>query len=94
MLTGDDMIRIHKEKALEYNKLLKEIKTYNEFKDFYDQIKNEGFGLCGKKRGFEAFSFKLTNSISNYDRISYIYDDGYSYGNSYVKNLWRVLEVK
>ena len=94
----------------ELNIKLKTIKTYEEFVKFQKEMYSYeyGFDLYGKRRKFKAFSFShlydvkklngepywFTGMDKYKNRIRYLYEDGVSTGESYVKNLYRVLEVR
>ena len=91
------------------NSKLKELKTFEDLQNFLsDMGKSEyGFRLVGKRRGYVAYSFThmytarkpdgkphMFTGLEDYEnRVHYLYGDGVSVGKSYVKNLYKVLEV-
>lgn len=72
------------------NDYLKKIKTYSELQLFLKIIEYYGFSLHGRRRGYWAFNFYNEGA----DRVHYMYDDGVSRGKSFVKDLWKVLEIR
>lgn len=103
------MVRKDTDIILELNEKLKEIETYEEFLDFVKEMDSygRGFMLYGKRRNYYAYGFshmyteaKLDGSPAFYagneeykDRVRYVYSDSASTGESYVRNLYKVLRV-
>lgn len=97
-----------KEIVTQLNQKLKTLTTYEEFKAFQKEMDSYELGLClyGKRRGYVAYSFHhmydndgyINNPFAGLDkwenRVDYLYDDSVSTGQSYIKNLWKVLEVR
>lgn len=91
------------------NSKLKGLKTYEDLQEFLKDMGNSeyGFRLVGKRRGYVAYSFShmytarkpngepyMFTGLKDYEnRVHYLYGDGVSVGQAYVKNLYKVLEV-
>jgi hypothetical protein len=97
----------NKEIIEQLNQKLKILTTYEEFETFEKEIDSYmlGLNLHGKRRKSIAYAFShlynATDIINNpyegkeeyRNRVTYLYESG-NIGESYVKNLWKVLEVR
>lgn len=91
------------------NKELKTLVTFEEFQNFLKKMDSYemGFILEGKRRKYQAYSFShmyewlkpdgkphyFAGNEKYKNRLHYLYSDNVSTGESYVKNLYRVLRV-
>ncbi len=92
-MAGKDLNVADKEALREeYNRKLKEVRSLNDLQALLKQMNADDIDLYGKRRGYWAFGFCEHPYRDGY--IHYLYDDGYSVGNSKPENLWRALKAR
>ena len=90
---------LNRQERIKYwSKVLKELRTWEEFKDFYQKLKDEEFCLEGKRRGIEVFAFhhKYHEDYPfepHRNRVTYLYDDTVSRGACEISNLYKVVKI-
>lgn len=93
-------------KKEELNNRLKNIKTYEEFKELEKEVDEYDFHFCSKKsfktiyhfthlyenEGFFRNPYAGVEKYKN--KVHYLYDDQMSTGTAYVKNLYKYFEIR
>jgi len=74
----------------ELNLKFKELETYEQVRDFEEELEKFGFCFEGKRNGLWATDF-CEDIIP--ERICYHSADGRSLGNPLIKNLYKVLRI-
>lgn len=101
-----EKLRLEKDRL---NSKLRGLQTFEDLQEFLSDMNKQeyGFILVGKRRRYMAYSFThmytarkpdgkpyIFTGLKDYEnRVHYLYGDGESVGKSYVKNLYKVLEV-
>ena len=90
----------------QFNDKLKQIKTYKELKEFEKELYHYGFTFYSKRslKSIYKFSHLYEDNgfsknpyagIEKYkNKVSYLYDDGTSVGEAYIKNLYKYFEIR
>lgn len=90
---------IEANRAAELNAKLKQISTWEEFVNLEKEMKSDdrfSFSFYGKLRGYEATSFRhmYIGRPILLNKVTYLYGNGVSKGECYIKNLRKVLVIR
>ena len=81
----------HSEELIdELNLRFRKLETWEEVRDFEEELEILGFSFTGKRNGLWATDF-CEGIIP--ERIHYRCDDGHSVGDPLIKNLYKVLRI-
>jgi len=74
----------------ELNIKFKKLETFEQVRDFEEELEKLGFCFEGKRNGLWATNFC---EVVNPKRIHYCCDDGRSNGEPLIENLYKVLKI-
>lgn len=81
-----------KELIKELNIRLREIKTYQELNILKKEVEDNNFVFASKRSRKCIYDITLIEGDEN--KVSYLYNDGISSGEAYIKNLYKYFKIK